>query len=216
MLNKIKVISFDVDGTLVPSDFINAVWMEGIPSLYAQKHNISFEKAYEIVTKAYDEVGEHRIEWYFLDYWIKRFELNITKEELFNKYKDKVKVYKDAEETIRKLSNRYKLIISSNAEKDFILFQLKPLLPLFNHIFSATSDFNELKKSREFYERVCKLLNIKPEEMVHVGDHPVFDYLNPREIGINAILLNRNQHKTNPHNFFTVRNLKEFLALFTY
>lgn len=212
MLDKIKIISFDMDGTLVPTDFVNAVWLEGIPSLYAEKHNISFEKAYEIVTRAYDEVGEHRIEWYYLDYWIKRFELNITKEELFNKYRDKVKIYKDAEEAIKSLSTRYKLIICSNAEKDFILFQLNPLLPLFHRVFSATSDFKEVKKSREFYGRICDLLKVKPEEIVHIGDHPIFDYFNPREIGIKAFLLNRNQHNLEL-NISALRNLKEFLNL---
>ena len=212
---KVKVISFDVDGTLVPPDFINAVWLEGIPSLYAEKHNISFEKAYEIVTQAYDEVGEHRIEWYYLDYWIKRFKLNITKEELFNKYRDRVKIYKDAEEVIKTLNGRYKLIICSNAEKDFILFQLKPLLSLFHHVFSATSDFKEVKKSREFYGKICDLLKVKPEEIIHIGDHPIFDYLNPREIGIKAFLLNRNQHNIEL-NISPVRNLKEFLALLNF
>ncbi len=209
-MKKIKVISFDVDGTLVPIDFVNAVWLEGIPCLYAEKHNISFEKAYEIVTKAYDEIGEHRIEWYYLDYWIKRFNLNITKEKLFHRYKHKVKIYQDAEEVIKTLKGRYKLIICSNAEKDFILFQLKPLLSSFHHVFSATSDFKEVKKSKEFYGKVCDLLKVKPEEIIHIGDHPVFDYFNPREIGIKAFLLNRNQHNIEV-NISYLKSLKEFV-----
>jgi len=212
---KIKVFSFDMDGTLVPTDFVDAVWLEGIPSLYAKKHKISFEKAYEIVTKAYNEVGEHRIEWYYLDYWLKRFDLKITKKELFNMYKDKVKIYKDAEDVIKSLSNRYKLIISSNAEKDFIWFQLKPLLPHFHHVFSATSDFKEVKKSQEFYGKICELLKVAPEEIVHIGDHPVFDYLNPRKIGINAFLLNRNQHKIGLK-VNSPKNLKEILDLLNF
>lgn len=216
MIKQPKVISFDVDGTLVPTGFVDAVWLEGIPMLYAQKHKISFEEAYQIVTQAYNEVGDHRIEWYYLDYWIKRFDLKTTKKELFNKYKHKIKIYEDVEYVINALKNHYRLIICSNAEKDFILFQLKPLLNCFHYIFSATSDFKEVKKSREFYGRVCELLKIEPEEMIHVGDHPVFDYFNPREIGIKAFLLNRNQHKTNIDNIFTIRNLKEFLTFFNY
>ncbi|PMP66581.1 MAG: HAD family hydrolase [Thermodesulfobacterium geofontis] len=215
MIKKPKVISFDVDGTLVPTGFVDAVWLEGIPSLYAQKYKISFEEAYQIVTQAYNEVGDHRIEWYYLDYWIKRFDLNTSKEELFNRYRHKVKIYEDVEPVINALRNNYKLIICSNAEKDFILFQLKSLLNQFHHIFSATSDFKEVKKSREFYGRICELLKVEPEEVIHIGDHLIFDYINPREIGINAILINRNQHKV-ALRIHTIKNLKELLKLLDY
>ena len=197
---KIKVISFDVDGTLVPPDFVNGVWLEGIPSLYAHKNKISFEKAYEIVIKAYDEVGENRIEWYYLEYWLKRFNLGITREELFNKYKNRIKIYEEVEHVLKKLNSSYKLIICSNAERDFIFFQLKSIIPYFSHIFSATSDFKQVKKSEEFYGKVCELLQVKPDEIIHVGDHPIFDYVNPRKIGINAFLLNRKQNEREINN----------------
>jgi putative hydrolase of the HAD superfamily len=212
---KVKVISFDVDGTLVPTGFVDAVWLEGIPSLYAQKHKISFDSAYQIVTQAYNEVGDHRIEWYYLDYWIKRFDLKTTKEELFNKYKHKVKIYEDVEPVINLLKNHYKIIICSNAEKDFILFQLNPILHHFHHIFSATSDFKEVKKSKEFYGKICELLKVKPEEVIHIGDHLVFDYVNPKEIGINAFLINRNQHKVELR-IPVIKNLEEILKFLNY
>ncbi len=38
---------------------------------------------------------------------------------------------------------------------------------------------------------MCKMLRVEPVEVIHVGDHPVFDFANPREIGINAFLLRR-------------------------
>jgi len=34
---EIKIISFDVEGTLVSPDFSQAVWYEGIPALYSQR-----------------------------------------------------------------------------------------------------------------------------------------------------------------------------------
>ena len=48
-----------------------------------------------------------------------------------------------------------------------------------------------MKKSQEFYAKVCRMLRVEPAEVIHVGDHPVFDFANPREIGINAFLLRR-------------------------
>ena len=52
----------------------------------------------------------------------------------------------------------------------------------FGQIFSATSDFREVKKTPRFYQRVCEILKVRPEELVHVGDHYEFDYLVPRAL----------------------------------
>ena len=61
----------------------------------------------------------------------------------------------------------------------------------FSRIFSATSDFGEVKKSNDFYARVCEILDVKPQAVVHTGDHWVFDFINPRKIGMNAYYLDR-------------------------
>ncbi|GAG68474.1 unnamed protein product, partial [marine sediment metagenome] len=51
-------------------------------------------------------------------------------------------------------------------------------------------------------------LNVKPAELVHVGDHYEVDYLVPRKIGIEAYFLDReNQRKKEAG---TVNNLEEF------
>ena len=89
----------------------------------------------------------------------------------------------------------YELIISSNAAREFIDFQIAPIKGFFSHIFSATSDFDEVKKSNSFYTRVCRILDVRPQNVVHVGDHWVFDFLNPRAIGINAYFLDRSGDK---------------------
>jgi len=59
------------------------------------------------------------------------------------------------------------------------------------------------------------LLKVNPEEIVHIGDHPVFDYLNPRKIGINAFLLKRNEHKIGLK-VNSLKNLKEILDLLNF
>ncbi|MHC1635969.1 MAG: HAD family hydrolase, partial [Candidatus Methanospirareceae archaeon] len=188
----IKIISFDVDGTLVKKEFVDAVWLEGIPEAYASKEGISLEEAKRIVMEEYDKVGENAIEWYELDYWLEKFQLGISREELFNRFKDRVKLYPEVKEVLEELAKRgYRLIISSNATMPFIDFQISSIKPYFSHIFSATSHFYEVKKSDGFYAKVCTILNVKPEEVLHVGDHFVFDFLNPRKIGINAYYLDR-------------------------
>jgi len=62
-----------------------------------------------------------------------------------------------------------------------------------------------VKKSNGFYARVCGILDVKPQEVVHIGDHWIFDFVNPRKIGMNAYYLDRNMGKNKSRN----RNAKE-------
>ena len=188
----VKVFSFDVDGTLVSPGFVDCVWLQGIPKAYAEKEGLSFEQAFEYVKSEYDKIGEHRIEWYNIDYWLRKFDLDIPYETLFKKYEDEIMIYEEVESVLTVLKEEgYELILSSNAATEFIEFQIKPIKKFFSHVFSATSDFGEVKKTNGFFARVCEILDVKPQAVVHTGDHWVFDFLNPRKIGITAYYLDR-------------------------
>jgi HAD superfamily hydrolase (TIGR01549 family) len=188
----VKNVSFDVDGTLVGPGFVDCVWLQGIPQAYAEKEGLSFEQAFDYVKNAYDKIGEHRIEWYNIDYWLRTFGLDIPYETLFKKYEDELQIYEEVERVLAVLKeDGYELIISSNAATEFIDFQIRPIRKFFSHVFSATSDFGQVKKTNGFFARVCTILGVEPQAVVHTGDHWVFDYLNPRKIGITAYYLDR-------------------------
>ena len=69
------IISFDMDGTIADMNFDNAIWFVEIPTLYSQKHNISFEKAKKICTAEYGRVGDEDLRWYDIKFWLEHFEL---------------------------------------------------------------------------------------------------------------------------------------------
>lgn len=202
----LKVISFDVDGTLVDSSFADKVWLEGVPSLYAEQHNIDFETARTIVVNAYDSVGENDIRWYQLDYWFRRFELKESPQNLLYQHKDAVCVYREVPQILKYLNKRYTLIVASNAPRDFLSFTLSNIKHYFDHIFSATSDFDQVGKDSTFYRKICQVSKVNPEEMAHVGDHYTYDYIIPLKIGINAFFLDRDTKKG-------IKTLKEFQIL---
>lgn len=215
--NAVKVFSFDVDGTLVSQGFADCVWLRGIPLAYAEKEGMGFEQAFEFVTSEYEKIGENRIEWYKIDYWLRKFSLEITREELFRKYEGEVKIYEEVETVLEVLKEEgYELIISSNAATEFVDFQVRPVRKFFSYVFSATSDFGEVKKSNDFYARVCEILDVKPQAVVHTGDHWVFDFLNPRRIGINAYYLDRNGDgkADEKEEEFVISDLNEILDVF--
>ncbi|MBA7537837.1 Phosphoglycolate phosphatase [subsurface metagenome] len=190
----IKIVSFDVDGTLVSQGFADCVWLRGIPEAYAEKEGLGFEQAFEFVTSEYEKIGENRIEWYKIDYWLRKFGLELHYEKLFKKYEGEIRIYDDVESVLEVLKEEgYELVISSNAATEFVDSQIQPIRKFFSHVFSATSDFGEVKKSNGFYARICEILDVKPQAVVHTGDHWVFDFINPRKIGITAYYLDRNR-----------------------
>jgi putative hydrolase of the HAD superfamily len=202
----IRVISFDADGTLVDRAFMDMFWEEGVPELYARKAGISFDQAKEYVMEKYDEIGDKDIRWYLPEYWFDRFGLKSSPKELLTTFKGEVKIYPEVTGVLKDLKKRYTLIVISNAPKEILEVELNDLKGYFSHIFSSTSDFREVRKTPRFYSKICNILNVKPEEMVHVGDHQNFDFETPRRLGIRAFLLDRSG---NEHGGHVLRDLTE-------
>jgi putative hydrolase of the HAD superfamily len=191
----VKAISFDLDGTLVDYSFIDSIWFDKIPRLYSVQHHVSFEEAKKIVVDEYDKVGEDKLEWYDLKYWLRRFKLDYDAGRLLAENKGKVKVYRDTRETLMKFYGKYILAVTSNSPIEFIEVELKQakLKDFFQHVFSSTSHFHQVKKTPECYVKVCHVMGVRPIELVHVGDNRRFDYEVPSSIGIKAIYLDRKQ-----------------------
>lgn len=182
-----------MDGTLIASEFTDWVWGQGIPTLYAEKTGLPFEAAKVFVEGEYRKVGEGAIEWYDIKYWFQFFQLEKSWKALMKQFVDKISVYPDVDHILERLKDRSPLVLTSNAGREFINVEMEAtgLGRYFDRVFSATSDFGEVKKTIRFYNRICQILQSDPKEIVHVGDHYEFDYLVPRRLGIHAFYLDR-------------------------
>jgi len=203
-----KFVSFDMDGTLVDPEFTDWVWLHGIPSLYAEKAKLPFGEAKHFVVEEYLKVGEGAIEWYDIKYWFQFFQLGQSWRDLMGRYVDKISIYPDVRDILDRLKEKFPMILTSNAGREFIDVEMETtgLRVYFDRIFSATSDFGEVKKTIGFYQRICQILGANPQEIVHVGDHYEFDYLVPRRLGIHAFYLDRSGEKGGE---FVLRDLGE-------
>jgi putative hydrolase of the HAD superfamily len=203
-----KIISFDMDGTLVDPEFTDWVWLHGIPRLYAEMTNIPFEEAKHFVVGEYLKVGEGAIEWYDIKYWFQFFKLEKNWKDLMLQYVDKIRIYPDVDDILAWLKEKFPIILTSNAGREFIDIEMEAtgLGRYFDRIFSATSDFGQVKKTAGFYGRICGALGVYPQEIVHVGDHYEFDYLAPRSLGIHAFYLDRSGEKNGD---FVISDLRE-------
>jgi len=212
-MTKKKLISFDLDNTLIDPAYTTFIWEIGIPQLYAKKHNISASKAAQIVIAEYERVGDLNLEWYDITYWFKFFELPGRWENLLEEHRDKIRPFPEVKEVIEDLAQYYNLIVISNAAREFVEVEIKEvgIENSFTRIFSATSDFRQVKKTPQFYKQICEIMKTEPSDTIHTGDHYEFDYLVPKSVGIKAFYLDRDG--TKPKDSFTVKNLKEFAAL---
>lgn len=208
-----KLISFDLDNTLIDPTYTTFVWEIGIPQLYAKKHTMSISEATRIVIAEFEKIGDLSLEWYDITYWFKYFELPGRWENLLETHRDKIRPFPEVKEVIKDLAQYYDLIIISNAAREFVEVEIKEaeIKNFFARIFSATSDFRQVKKTPQFYTQICEIMEIEPSSTIHIGDHYEFDYLIPKSLGIQAYYLDRDGKRSKDS--FTVTNLKEFAAL---
>jgi putative hydrolase of the HAD superfamily len=208
----IRIISLDMDGTLVNSRFVDKVWMEGMPRLYAERTGLDLPAAREYVIGEYMKIGSDHLEWYDLKFWIDKFGLSIGKEELLELYEDEIEVYPEVEEVLELLSENYELVVTSNAAREFIDIELDGLQGYFREVFSATSDFREVKKSPLLYGAICAHLDARPFEVLHIGDHYSYDYESALDAGLDALFLDRKGERQGPEVIGDLREAVELIG----
>lgn len=201
-----STLSFDLTGTLATFKFCDAVWFEGLPRLYAQKHGGGIDQAREFLTREYKEIGDQVVEWYDIKYWFNRFDLGTGWTELIKEFSPSIEFYPETPQVLERFSQMYDLVLITNAAREFVEIETASIQKYFTRIISSVSDFGEVKKNPEFYAKVCQSLGEAPSGWIHVGDHWQFDYLAPRGIGITTFFLDRQKEKTGN---FIIHSLRE-------
>lgn len=208
MNQNIKIISFDVEGTIVTTGFSYAIWFEMIPRCYAMRHCVDFDEATRQIRQAYDSVGDQKLEWYDVQYWFTRFDLgpaDLAMEQL----QDRVVYFPETRKVLSRLSRDYKLNVASGSPRPFLKHLLRDVEHNFSSIFSSTSDFQQVKTA-SFYQAMCRDLGVEPRQVIHIGDNLQFDVNEPASVGINAFHLNR---EDTTGNTASLRDLEQFAGL---
>lgn len=208
-----KIVSFDLDGTLVDVEFGNKVWHEGIGRKFAETYRVDLDLAEEWVRKAYAAIGDRNLLWYDIDYWLRRFNLPVSPHELLETYAESIRLLPHAREVLEALSGRFDLVIASNAARLFIEKELDQtgIASYFKKIVSATSDYDMVKKDVSFYQKLCSELGVTANEVVHVGDHPTFDLEVPLKFGIDAYCIMWQREPSDIDGERVIHDLRELL-----
>ncbi|RLF15312.1 MAG: hypothetical protein DRJ97_04265 [Thermoprotei archaeon] len=189
---KVKVVSFDLSGTLIDEDFVDHFWLEVIPRAYAEKRKLPLHVAKEEVLRMYEEVGAEDLRWYLPRYWVVKLGLGRL-EPLLEEASKRIKVYDDVHEAFKTLARlKLKVAILTNLTYELAEICLRVInLSLPVTLLSCVTNFALTRKTRRFYELSCKALGVKPTEVVHVGNDQVYDLQEPASIGIKALLIDR-------------------------
>ena len=208
-----KIISFDLDGTLVDTTYTNWVWEVGVAELYAQQYNVSLEDATEIIITEYKRAGDESLIWYDIGYWFDYFKLPASWQDLLDRHRDKIVLFPEVLEVLEALAQHYDLMITSNAAREFMEREIADtgIGAYFFKAVSVTSDYGLLKKSASFFDNLCTDLKTTPAQIIHVGDHLEHDYVAPQQCGLKSYFLNRNGSAED--GFHQVSDLGEFAKL---
>ena len=210
-MDEIKIISFDVEGTLVTTDFSYAIWFEAIPKKYSEKHNIPIEQAKNAVMREYEKIGDQKVEWYDIKYWFHKFDLgkyDLAMEE----YHNKVQYYPEVIDTLSSLPKNYLLTVASGSPREFLHHLLRDIKPYFHRIFSSISDYKQIKTG-DFYQKMCQELEVQPQQVLHIGDNWQFDFVAAKETGIQALYLDRKEENNHPGSLTDLAQLRAHLPL---
>lgn len=160
---KIKpdAILFDMDGVLV--DSLDS-WLYSLnAALKAFNHSeISRD---EFIEKYWGHDLYDNLERMGLDYEIGRFCNNI-----YGEHVNAIKIYYDTKDTLKKLED-YKKGIITNTPKDCAIQILKKFdIDHFFDIVITSDDVNKAKPNPEIVLKACEALGVEPENVVLVGD----------------------------------------------
>ena len=210
-MDDIKVVSFDVEGTLVTPDFSYAIWFESIPGCYAERNCIDFEQAKMIVEEEYRKVGDQGLEWYDINYWFNKLGLGVP-DPVMERCQGRVCYYPEVRDVLLSLNGKYKLVVASGSPREFLRHLLRDIEPYFTKIFSSVSDYRQLKTT-EFYLQMCQEMEVRPEQVLHVGDNWQFDFVAPREVGIHAFYLDRKKQSDYQNSLVSLKQLEAILPV---
>ena len=205
----IKAISFDLDGCLSDNAFDEQIWRQEIPRIYAEEKGTSFDDAYKEVTAEYSRLfREKEPRWRDISFWFEHFGLKTDWRKVVDGLKHKIFLYGDVVPVLKRLKGKYKLIVLSTANHNFLDLKLETLKlgGYFDSVFS-TEDFGEMKKSTKVFTEMLSRLGLQKDELVHIGDSTTADYETPKSMGIRSFLVDRSGKEHSGH---ACRTLYEF------
>jgi len=151
----IDTVLLDMDGTLLDLHFDNHFWLEFLPRHLSKVKNESMEDCQSYLQQMSNEV-KGTLDWYCLDYWSQRLDLDIPK--LKQRVSHKIAFRPNTIPFLQSLNERNKtVILATNAHP--LTLELKLLKADFSEYFDNMSSSHELGFPKEVPEYWAALMD---------------------------------------------------------
>ena len=229
MLEQVTVIAFDLDDTL---------WPCGPTLERAEKLLYEWlDRFYPRITQSFDPdqmvEQRHQFSWrephYRVDFTALRrdflqhlgdshdYDGDLVSRhgfDVFFEARQQVEFFDDVMPCLQKLQQQFRLGVISNGNASV---EHVGLAHLIEHAVSA-SDLQVAKPDRRIFEALAERFEAPLEQIVYVGDHPEYDVVGPRDAGLQAVWINRDNRAWPgdlPEPDHQVTDLHELSALFS-
>lgn len=209
---EIKAVLFDLDDTLVNSkmaEYKAICEFKSLHNEFNQVEDAEFAKSWgKITMEIYEKYHQGKIS--FEELRIGRmqglfnyYSINISDENAKEKFKDYQNIYEknwilfdDAKEVLENLKNKYKLVILSNGDgkQQRKKIEYTGLNKYFSDIV-ISSEVGYSKPEKEIFEIACKMINLKPENCIMIGDKYKVDVEGSLNAGMHGIWVNRKKEE---------------------
>jgi putative hydrolase of the HAD superfamily len=158
-----------MDGTLLDLHFDLHFWMEYLPLVFANKHNLTHDQAKDKVYPIL-RAEEGKLHWYCLDYWQKVFELDIAK--LKEDVSHLIQIHPFVLEFLQQAKTHNKRIfLVTNAHRKTIQLKMRVtnLEQYFDQIISS-HDYGVAKEEQDFWHQLNNTINLDKQKSVFFDD----------------------------------------------
>ena len=152
----IDIVLLDLDGTLLDLNFDNYFWSYYLPKEYSKFFSIPEDLANSFIRDSLAE-KEGTLDWYDIDYWSDRFNIDLVK--MKEKISAKISAKPNAKEFLNIISKSgKKLILVTNAHRKTLDIKMRQInlskwfdAVVISHELKAAKESDKLKK--EFDEK---------------------------------------------------------------
>ena len=167
--SQIDTVLLDMDGTLLDLNFDLHFWMEYMPLVFANKHNLTHDEAKDKVYPIL-RAEEGKLHWYCLDYWQKIFELDIA--QLKEDVSHLIQIHPFVLEFLDQAKAHNKRIyLVTNAHRKTIQLKMRVtnLEDYFDDIITS-HDYGVAKEDQGFWHKLDESINLDKAKSVFFDD----------------------------------------------
>lgn len=186
----IKVVSFDIGGTLLKNEDLGSQNQYGLKEL-TKLLNLPYENVRDVYKDVFQKKKGSFNE--LINTFCNKLEIKSNKtiidffhNKFFIESKKQVILSEDISLIKNLKSKDYKVILFSNSCCLLNNDAINEVLDYIDNIFYSY-DIGYTKDDEESYKYIEKVMNVKPNEILHIGDTLKSDYYMPKKYGWNAL-----------------------------